>query len=238
LTGTSVAAARSANAIDPRRVDLLIFDCDGVLVDSEPIAARIASECFAELGIAISPAAMIARFAGVSGPKVTDLLLAENGRSEDATARAEITAARGRRIVAALERELRPMPGIAPALATLALPRCVASSSRLDRIGRSLEVTGLAGFFGAAVFSAEQVARGKPAPDLFQFAAERMGVSPDRCLVIEDSPFGVTAGRAAGMQVLGFVGGGHCSPDHPAILRAAGADQIIAAMDELTAVLT
>ncbi len=229
----SASAGPVGRPVDPDRIDLVIFDCDGVLVDSEIIAARVASECFAELGIAITPPEMIARFAGVAGPKVTQILLGENGRNVDMAERTAVTEARGRRIVAALERDLQPIPGIAATLAALGTPKCVASSSKLERILKSLELTGLSAFFGDAVFSAQQVANGKPAPDLFLLAAERMGASPGRCLVVEDSPFGVMAGRAAGMQVVGFVGGSHCGPEQGTKLATAGADQVIATMAEL-----
>lgn len=112
-------------------------------------------------------------------------------------------------LVQRFRQELRPVPHVADALAGLGLPRCVASSSDLARVRLSLQVTGLAEFFGEHVYTAEMVARGKPAPDLFFYAAQKMGAVPAECLVIEDSPFGVLAARAAGMDVWGFTGGGH-----------------------------
>jgi HAD superfamily hydrolase (TIGR01509 family) len=222
------------SALDPRPVRAadavcVIFDCDGVLVDSELIAARAAAAFFCENGIAITAEEMVARFAGVGAPKVTEVLAAEAGIA----ATAALTEARGRRVMAALDAELAAMPGVEAALSAIALPKCVASSSHPDRLRRSLEITGLARFFDGAVFSANQVRRGKPAPDLFLFACARMGADPTRCIVVEDSPVGVAAGVAAGMTVIGFTGGSHCGADHGTKLGSFGAARVIAHMDEL-----
>ena len=136
-----------------------------------------------------------------------------------------------------LRRELAPVPGIARALAQLDGPRCVASSSDPARIRMTLELTGLAGFFGDHIFSGAEVANGKPAPDLFLHAAKTMGAPPAECVVVEDSVQGVRAGVAAAMPVIGFTGGAHAYPGFADTLRAAGAATIIAHMDELPAVL-
>jgi HAD superfamily hydrolase (TIGR01509 family) len=207
----------------------LIFDCDGVLVDSELIVARIAAEFFCENGIAITAADIVDRFAGVGAQKVTEILAGEAG----VVATAAMTGARGRRVLAALDAELASMPGVKATLTAIPLPKCVASSSHPERIRRSLEISGLARLFGDAVFSAAQVERGKPAPDLFLFAAARMGADPMRCIVVEDSVVGVAAGVAAGMTVIGFTGGSHCGPNHGVKLAGAGAARVIAHMDDL-----
>ena len=116
-------------------------------------------------------------------------------------------------------------------------PRCVASSSSLERIHLSLEVTGLASLFSSNIFSATQVPNGKPAPDLYLFAATRMAVAPEDCVVIEDSALGVTAGRAAGMKVIGFTGGTHSMGDAARHLASAGAYHVVSSMAELPAIV-
>jgi HAD superfamily hydrolase (TIGR01509 family) len=129
--------------------------------------------------------------------------------------------------------QLKPIAGVAAVLAALRLPTCVASSSDLDRVRFSLELTGLAPYFGERLYTSQMVAQGKPAPDLFLLAAGRMEAAPRRTLVIEDSVSGVTAAKAAGMKVWGFVGGAHYRlADGSALLRQAGADRIFAAMTD------
>lgn len=129
--------------------------------------------------------------------------------------------------------QLKPIAGIAAVLAELQLPYCVASSSDLERVKFSLELTGLAASFGQRLFTAQMVEHGKPAPDLFLFAAGKMGAEPRRTLVIEDSVSGVMAAKAAGMKVWGFVGGAHYRlTDGSALLKQVGADRIFAAMTD------
>jgi HAD superfamily hydrolase (TIGR01509 family) len=138
-----------------------------------------------------------------------------------------------RRTLEAFDRELQPIPGIAELLANLPDRKCVASSSEPTRIRHSLSLAGILHHFEPHIFSATQVKRGKPAPDLFLFAAASMGAAPARCLVIEDSVAGVTAARAAGMTVLGFTGGSHCLDGHADKLRMAGAAAVCASMTDL-----
>jgi HAD superfamily hydrolase (TIGR01509 family) len=132
-----------------------------------------------------------------------------------------------------LRRDLKPVAGVKEAIAMLRHPRCVASSSSLERIHLSLEVTGLASLFGSNIFSATQVPHGKPAPDLYLLAAKTMAVAPDDCVVIEDSALGAAAGCAAGMKVIGFTGGAHVTGDAARHLAAAGASPVIFSMAEL-----
>ncbi|MGL5733427.1 MAG: HAD-IA family hydrolase, partial [Beijerinckiaceae bacterium] len=141
------------------------------------------------------------------------------------------------RTLARFSLELQPIAGVRETILALPHPRCVASSSAPERLAVSLGKTGLADVFGDAVFSATMVARGKPAPDLFLLAAEKMGHSARDCVVIEDSVSGVKAGVAAGMRVIGFTGGSHCQPGHAQILKDAGAAAVIAEMAALQAVL-
>jgi HAD superfamily hydrolase (TIGR01509 family) len=139
-----------------------------------------------------------------------------------------------RALFARFQTDLKPIAGVREAILALPHPRCVASSSIPERIALSLRVTGLADLFDN-IFSATQVARGKPAPDLFLHAAQQLGARPGECLVIEDSPAGVQAALAAGMRVIGFVGGGHCGPGHAEVLRRTGAPVVIERMTDLPA---
>ncbi|MBM3523901.1 MAG: HAD family hydrolase [Alphaproteobacteria bacterium] len=213
--------------------DLVIFDCDGVLVDSETISCRLDAELFTELGFPTTFEDIRRDFVGVSASTMCRTIEERFGRKlpEDMPQRLL------RAVLEAFETQLQPIRGIAQALDALEAPRCVASSSDPARIRRSLELTGLIGHFDPHLFSTKIVARGKPAPDIFLFAARTMGAEPARCVVIEDSVPGVTAARAAGMTVLGFVGGDHCPPGHDDKLRALGADHVFADMRALPALL-
>jgi HAD superfamily hydrolase (TIGR01509 family) len=216
-------------AVKPESPELLVFDCDGVLVDSETIACRVDVELFAAIGIRTSFEEIRDRFVGSSSGAMCETLSREHGVALPDGFRRRLLDA----VLARFETDLAAIPGIPDALAKLPQPRCVASSSEPHRIRRSLELTGLLAHFDPHLFSAQMVERGKPAPDLFLHAAARMGVAPERALAIEDSVTGVTAARAAGMTVLGFAGGGHCGPRHDERLRAAGAAAVFRDMAEL-----
>jgi HAD superfamily hydrolase (TIGR01509 family) len=186
---------------------LVIFDCDGVLVDSEPIAVGIDIAILAEVGIEMSESEVIRRYVGRS-PGVLQQTIAERlGRPLSP----ERIKGYERLYREAYEAELTPVAGIVEALDALARRigrrMCVASSSRPESLRRKLTITGLHDRFAPWIFSASQVQRGKPAPDLFLYAAERMGVPPERCVVVEDSRPGVEAARAAGMPVCAYAGG-------------------------------
>ena len=212
-------------------LQLVVFDCDGVLVDSEPIACAVVSETLATLGIVVSEAQIAERYIGLSAASMYADLESRHGVALDELARQRISAAVDERLAATVP----AMPGVAAAIDTL-VPRhrvCVASSGTPVRIRGSLQRAGLWPRFEGRVFSATQVARGKPAPDLFLFAAERMGVDPAHCLVVEDSLAGVTAARAAGMRCLGFTGGGHVRAGHGPRLLEAGAFATFDAMADL-----
>ena len=204
---------------------LLIFDCDGVLIDSEMIACRAEAACLAELGIAVSAQEIIDRYLGISMATMLADLEARLDHRLPALP-PEFADTLRRRVAAAFDAELQPMPGIEALLQALPHRRCVASSSAPERLRHSLVLTRLLHHFDPHVFSATQVARGKPAPDLLLFAAQRMGVPTARCIVIEDSLPGVRAAAAAGMRVIGFTGGSHCHPGYGECLRAAGASAV------------
>jgi HAD superfamily hydrolase (TIGR01509 family) len=212
---------------------LIIFDCDGVLVDSEIIAHTLLAQMMTDLGHPMTTAEAVRRFAGRSLADTLSLIEADLTRSIPD----ELGQRYGRLLLERLRRDLKPTPGVKGAIAALPYPRCVASSSSLARIRLSLETTGLASLFGANIFSATQVAHGKPAPDLYLFASSRMGIAPEHCVVIEDSALGVTAGRAAGMKVIGFTGAAHATPDAAQRLAAAGACSVISSMVDLPTVV-
>ncbi len=211
-------------------VGLVIFDCDGVLVDSEPLAMRVLLQTVAESGAKIDTAEAHEAFLGKSLTSICALLRRDHRIHIEAAA---LERMRGR-LYAAIRKELRPMPGIAETLGELGRPVCVASSSQLERIGLALDVTGLSSFFDGHVFSASMVARGKPAPDLFLHVAREMRVAPVDCIVVEDSPAGITAALAAGMKVFGFTGGSHAqSASHRRKLEALGPRLVFSDMREL-----
>jgi len=210
-------------------MDLIIFDCDGVLVDSEIVSFEAEADMLAEIGIPLTARDLLARFLGTSSASMFSTIARENGIKlpPDFAERA------AQRTLETFDRKLRPTPGIAELLANLPSRKCVASSSEPPRIRHSLSLAGILHHFEPHIFSATQVKRGKPAPDLFLFAAGSMGTPPERCLVVEDSVAGVTAARAAGMTVLGFTGGSHCLDGHADKLRGAGADEVFATMTEI-----
>lgn len=185
--------------------DLVIFDCDGVLVDSEVISARMLIAELAGYGVPIDMAFVTRQFLGRSYPTV----LREVRETFGVTLPDRFEADYRARLLASFQRDLVVMPGVRDAIATLTLPYCLATSSSPERLATSLTLVGLTAAFAGRAFTASEVARGKPAPDLFLHAAARMGADPARCLVIEDSLTGIRAGLAAGMQVWRFTGGSH-----------------------------
>ncbi|MER5348503.1 HAD family hydrolase [Streptomyces mirabilis] len=186
------------------RYDLVIFDNDGVLVDSEPISNTILAAYLTELGHPTSYEESIRDYMGSAMHRIHELVQERSGQRlpED------FDDVFHGRVFAAFERELQPVPGAEQLLEKLAadeVPYCVASSGSHERIRVGHRKTGLDRWFDEGrVFSSQDVGRGKPAPDLFLYAAERMGVAPERCVVVEDSPLGVRAANAAGMDVYGF----------------------------------
>ncbi|MFD7004308.1 HAD family hydrolase [Streptomyces mirabilis] len=186
------------------RYDLVIFDNDGVLVDSEPISNTILAAYLTELGHPTSYEESIRDYMGSAMHRIHELVQERSGqRLPD-----DFDDVFHGRVFAAFERELQPVPGAVQLLGKLAadeVPYCVASSGSHERIRVGHRKTGLDRWFDEGrVFSSQDVGRGKPAPDLFLYAAERMGVAPERCVVVEDSPLGVRAANAAGMDVYGF----------------------------------
>jgi HAD superfamily hydrolase (TIGR01509 family) len=213
--------------------ELVIFDCDGVLVDSEPIINEAHAFVLTGCGYSITKQDLVERFCGMSDREMLDIIELEWGRSLPASYTERVGAV----IEAEFCRSLAAIGGVTEVLDELSLPICVASSSTLEQIRWKLELTGLRQRFGENLFSATMVARGKPAPDLFLYAARRLATAPNSCIVIEDSRAGVEAARAAGMTAIGFSGGSHCGPGHGAQLHANGAALVIDDMRQLPTAL-
>lgn len=185
---------------------LVIFDCDGVLVDSEIIANRVMAETITAAGVPITCEECLARFIGGTLQRVVDTVEEWLGAPLPPGWKEDFEARRNE----AFRRELKPVPGAEAAVTAIRASGtaiCVASSGTLEKINLTLDLTGLKGHFDN-IFSATMVAHGKPAPDLFLYAAERMGHRPEDCVVVEDSPPGVTAAVAAGMRVLAYAAAG------------------------------
>ena len=210
--------------------DLVIFDCDGVVVDSEMLSCQCLADALTGVGIEIGVDEVIERFLGRGFAAVADYCRSFRGRDLPDDFQGDLR----RRLAEAFVTSLRPMPHVRDVLESLDVPYCLASSSEPARIGVALAVTALDGYFTDRVYHAGMVERAKPAPDLFLLAANEMAVSPSNTLVIEDSVPGVLAGKAAGMTVWGFTGGSHCKGgDVGRRLVEAGADRIVASMADL-----
>jgi HAD superfamily hydrolase (TIGR01509 family) len=202
--------------------DLIIFDCDGVLVDSEVLSCQCLSDLLGRHGVKTDADSIFEQFVGRSTKAVAGHFAAL-GRAMPQDFSGELSS----RIRESFAQALRSIPGVETVLRGLDVPYCLASSSDIERIGLSLSLTGLSAFFEGRVFTSQMVRRGKPAPDLFLYAAQRLNVPPGRVLVIEDSVSGIEAGKAAGMTAWGFIGGSHyASRDGRALLMAAGADRV------------
>ncbi|MET7389056.1 HAD family hydrolase [Streptomyces sp. NPDC005529] len=186
-----------------KAIELVIFDCDGVLVDSERIAVRVQVALGAALGWPLTRQDVVARFIGRSHAAIREQVAAQLG-DETAATWAEQFEERHRE---AVDAELLPVEGLPEALDGITLATCVASSGSHDKMRHTLGRTGLYERFAGRIFSATEVAHGKPAPDLFLYAARQMGVDPTACVVVEDSRPGIQAARAAGMRSLAYAGG-------------------------------
>jgi HAD superfamily hydrolase (TIGR01509 family) len=207
--------------------ELVIFDCDGVLVDSDRIALRIQAEWISALGIPTTYEECVRDFLGLGMPATLRILEERLGGPLPAGWVDDLDAA----VREAFRAELRPVSGVVAALDAIELPTCIASSGGQEKMRLTLGLTGLAERFAGRVFSAEEVERGKPAPDLFLHAAARIGAAPERCVVVEDSPFGVAGARAAGMAALGY------APDDDGVALAAAGATVFATMAELPALV-
>jgi HAD superfamily hydrolase (TIGR01509 family) len=215
-----------ADRLPADRIALVIFDCDGVLIDSELISTAVMVDMLRPLGIAVDQRHVLEHFVGHPYPVVAGKIAALHGAPLPATFEASYRGA----LIARFARELTAMPGIVEVLDALAIPYCAATSSAPERVRESLRIAGLTGHFGDRVYTVSMVARVKPAPDLFLLAAQRMGVDPAQCLVVEDSPLGIAAARAAGMKVWLFTGGGHFAAAQTSHQDAPAPDRSFSAM--------
>ena len=216
---------------DPAAV---IFDFDGVIADSEMLANLVLAEELTRLGLPTSLEQSYARYVGTRWDEMIALIEAALGRPVPRTWRAHLSET----MMARFRSDLAEVPGAGGFIGMLGeRPRAIASSSSPARLAVCLDVLGLAGAFGPYVFSAELVTRGKPAPDIYLLAAERLAVAPEACLVIEDSPSGVKAAKAAGMVAVGLLAGAHIRPGHDARLIAAGADHLANSWEEVAALV-
>jgi HAD superfamily hydrolase (TIGR01509 family) len=210
--------------------EVVIFDCDGVLVDSEVLASARLGAALERLGLKLDESQMRELFLGVSEQSMIGIAERALGAPLPPEFQSELANA----VLADFERELKGIKGIAELIGRLDARVCVASSSSIERIRASLRIVGYANLFEPHVFSASEVARGKPEPDLFLHAAQRMGASAADCLVIEDSVHGVTAARRAEMVVFGFTGGAHAQGQrYNARLVEAGAAVVFDEMRDL-----
>lgn len=213
---------------------LVIFDCDGVLVDSEVVAARVLARELTAIGFALTAEECIALYTGISMRSVVERIEAAWGRALPVDFLERVRAGDAD----AFRAELRAVAGVREMLPILTQRKCVASSGSLAKMRLTLTLTGLMPLFALRhLFSAEMVAEGKPAPDLFLLASKQMRIPPEHCIVVEDSCAGVAAARAAEMQVLGFAGASHCAPGYDAMLRDAGAPRVFTDMAHLTKLL-
>jgi HAD superfamily hydrolase (TIGR01509 family) len=204
---------------------LFIFDCDGVLIDSEIIAAKVDAEILTELGAPISADELIQRYAGLTFAKMVELIEKEIGRKLPD----DIRVRQRERLERQLADELRPIAGIEELLDRLDGGRCVCSNSSTPRMHLTLGKTNLYDRFAPHIFSAIEVGdrQPKPSPNVYRYAAGQLDTPPRECVVIEDSLFGVTAARSAGMRVVGFTGGSHTWPGQADLLTEAGAETVI-----------
>ena len=214
---------------DAHKPSLLIFDCDGVLVDSEILVCTAMSEELTRLGYPIAPADVVRRFAGRPEREIMREVASHWGQPVPPA----YFAAMKERVGHAFESDLQAIAGAAEVIGRMHTPKVVASSSAPHKLEQGLRFVGLYALFAPHIISAHAVGAGKPSPDVFIFAAGWMRTPVHECLVIEDSEPGVRAACAAGMRVFGFTGGSHCVPGHGERLLQAGAERVLTHMREL-----
>jgi len=216
-------------------IDLVTFDCDGVLVDSEIIAARVEAELLTKAGYPIEPEDLARVYAGLTFKEIMLRIEQESQQLFQATLIDEAEKLVDRRLAT----EVKPIEGVHAAVGSVTGKRCICSNSAKDRINAMLARTNLAPYFKDVIFSSLETpsARPKPAPDVFLYAAEKMGANPKRCFVIEDSVHGIAGAKAAGMRVIGFTGASHTHPGHADLLMEAGAETVIRRWADFPAVL-
>ena len=214
-------------------VEHVIFDCDGVLIDSEWLACTAESQVFSALGVDVSPEYVRDNYVGMANEDMFAKFEAEFGLPLPSDFEARHFA----KTMELFAQDLRAIPGVDAVLSALGLVKSVASNSGRERLRRTLHMTALAGHFGEHIYSSDMVARPKPATDLFEHVLESTGIPAAATVVIEDGTSGTSAARALGMPVLAFVGGSHCTPRTAEKLMAAGASTLFDDMTELPRLL-
>jgi HAD superfamily hydrolase (TIGR01509 family) len=212
---------------------LVIFDCDGVLVDSEVLSAEAEAEELRRLGLAVTTEDAMRMFLGLTQADMEDAIERECGLRVPADHEARVTEL----LMAAYKERLQPIPGVREMILRLPMPCCVASNSPPAKLGLGLSLTNLFELLYPNIFCSRLVRAGKPAPDLFLFAAKSLGVAPEESIVVEDSVAGIQAAKAAGMPAIGFIGGLHHGPPSAERLAAAGADHVVETMAEVEALI-
>ena len=211
----------------------VIFDFDGVLANTEELGLRVELEALSRIGLNYSREEYIRRFMGLSDVQIREIYAAEHlhrlGRELPSDFVSNVKALKHK----AFDEKICPIPGVIALLHGLDAPKAVASSSRAAQLNHKMERIGLHSLFDPHIYSTQLVGRSKPAPDIYLYAAQKLGSDPKRCLVIEDSPNGIRAAVAAGMTVWGFLGGGHMSPHHDDLLRSAGAQKTFTSYEEI-----
>ena len=213
--------------------DALIFDSDGVLVDSEVIHIAVEQELLADIGLTYDPETYLSRFVGLSNSDFYSALASDYVARVGGSFPTDFVSRLEKRIWPRIESELQPIDGVAPLVEAVGGKVAVGSSAPFEKLTRKLEMTGLHPLFSPHIYSVDHVQNGKPAPDLFLHAASQIGVQPDRCVVIEDSVNGIKAARAANMTPIGFVGGGHADAGLGERLKANGAAFIVSSHLEI-----
>ena len=214
-------------------IELIIFDCDGVLIDSEILVCTFVSEELTRLGYPITTEEVILRYAGRPEREMVADIEQNWGQPVPASYFTEVK----RRVADAFTSSLKITPGVLETVPEVRIPICVASSSAPEKLRMGLTYVQLHTHFAPNIVSASYVAHGKPAPDVFIYAAGWMKISVEKCLVIEDSLPGVRAAKSAGMRVFGYAGGSHCAPGHDRRLLEAGAELVLRDMRELRTAL-
>ncbi len=217
--------------------DALIFDSDGVLVNSEVIHIAAEQELLAELGLTYDYPTYVSRFVGLSNADFHSELASDFAKRIGGEFPRDFASQLQERVWPRIEAELKPMDGVEHLVSAFGGRVAVGSSASIDKLARKLEIANLDRLFAPHIYSAEHVRKGKPAPDLFLYAAEQLEVRPERCVVIEDSVNGVRAAQAANMTAIGFVGGGHADPALADRLKAAGAAVVASSHAEIIGLL-
>ncbi|MGB0504607.1 MAG: HAD-IA family hydrolase [Pikeienuella sp.] len=215
------------------KTELLILDCDGVLIDSEIIACQAEARALSKIGFAINAATVAQRYSGQTSAIMYATIEKEIGHPLPPGLPERVM----QDILAAYRTDLMPIDGAAEFLSALEIPKCVASSSSPSKLALGLVETHLFDLLYPHIFSAHLVPRGKPFPDIFNYAADQMGFDKSTCLIVEDSAAGVQAAKAAGIRCIGFTGGSHCPPEHDDVLLEAGAEAVVSELNQVYAYL-